>query len=96
MVLNVVSNATPSGDYPRLVMSTSLAYQFDYDFAALYRFVINSRTGRYITPFRPQFNQKEVVFVQGVSGKFKIIGYQPLNGGETARLAGQPGPYGVF
>ena len=93
MVLNVVSGATPSGDYPRLVMSTNLAYQ--YDSAALYRFVINSRTGRYITPFKPQFNQKEVI-LQGVSGKFKIIGYQPLNGGEAARLAGQPGPYGVF
>ena len=96
LVLNRASAVTATGDYPRLVMTTSLAFQFDYDSTALYRFIINSKTGKYITALRPEFNQREVTFVQGLSGKFKLIGYQPLNGGEAARLAGGPGPFGVF
>ena len=97
MVVNRVSPPTAGGESPRLVMACSLAFQFDYDSTALYRFVINSKTGRYIAPTIPQgVNQNEIIFVQGVSGKFKLLGYQPLNGGEEARLAGRPGPYGVF
>ena len=96
LVRNRLDGATEEGDYPRLVMAASIAFQFEYDPAALYRFVINSKTGRFITPLAPHYSQQEVVFLQGVSGKFKLIGYQPLNGGEAARLAGKPGPYGVF
>ena len=87
---------TSSRDALRFCMSTSLGFRVDFESAALYRFVINSQSGRYVAPIRPLINEQEVLFVQGFNGRFKLIGYQPLNGGEAARLAGNPGPYGVF
>ena len=77
-------------------MRSFLGLQRDFNAGANYRFVINSRAGRYTEPllgdneFGPQVN-----FVQGWSN-LKLIGWEELNGGEAANAAGKAGPFGVF
>lgn len=60
-----------------------------------YLFMINSKSGRYIEAVANS-EYRETSFVQGISGKFKLIGKQELNGGEAAKAAGKPGPYAVY
>lgn len=62
-------------------------------FNARYFFVINSRSGRLTAPVSGEW-LREVDFVQGSSGKFKLIGRQELNGG--AKAAAEPGAQGPF
>lgn len=62
-------------------------------FNARYFFVINSRSGRLAAPFSGEW-LREVDFVQGSSGKFRLIGKQELNGG--AKAAAEPGAQGPF
>lgn len=62
-------------------------------FNARYFFVINSKSGRLTAPFSGEW-LREVDFVQGSSGKFRLIGKQELNGGATA--AAEPGTQGPF
>jgi len=60
-----------------------------------YRFVIWSETGRYISAVNGALYH-EVTFAERLAGKFQILGYQELNGGEAALAQGKPGPIGVF
>ncbi|KKY30335.1 hypothetical protein UCDDA912_g09721 [Diaporthe ampelina] len=61
-----------------------------------YFFVINSKSGRMTAPFSGE-PLREVDFVQGYSGKFKLIGKQELNGGATAAAkSGRQGPFAVY
>lgn len=62
-------------------------------FNARYFFVINSKSGRLTAPVSGEW-LREVDFVQGSSGKFKLIGRQELNGG--AKAAAEPGAQGPF
>lgn len=62
-------------------------------FNARYFFVINSKSGRLTAPVSGEW-LREVDFVQGSSGKFKLIGRQELNGG--AKAAAEPGTQGPF
>ncbi|KAG8159917.1 hypothetical protein KVR01_010554 [Diaporthe batatas] len=65
-------------------------------FNARYFFVINSKSGRLTAPFSGEW-LREVDFVQGSSGKFKLIGKQELNGGaKAAAEAGSQGPFAVY
>ncbi|KAJ0278023.1 hypothetical protein CBS470a_009993 [Colletotrichum nupharicola] len=78
------------------IMASFLGVQQEFDSSAGYRFVINSKTGRYIEPLLGDYSTlSEVDFVQGYS-EFKLLGWEELNGGEVSRAAGKPGPYGVF
>ncbi|KAK7559479.1 hypothetical protein IWX91DRAFT_369096 [Phyllosticta citricarpa] len=95
--LVVNSYADPiNGQPPRLIMTSSLVFQYDFDPAGGYRLIINSRTGKFVAPITAEAEQWDVLHLQGLSGRFKLLAYQPLNGGEAARLAKQPGPFGVF
>ncbi|KAK7541850.1 hypothetical protein JOL62DRAFT_620978 [Phyllosticta paracitricarpa] len=85
-----------NGQPPRLIMTSSLVFQYDFDPAGGYRLIINSRTGKFVAPITAEAEQWDVLHLQGLSGRFKLLAYQPLNGGEAARLAKQPGPFGVF
>ncbi|KAL2877622.1 hypothetical protein SGCOL_007151 [Colletotrichum sp. CLE4] len=95
LVLNV---NTPSGGtgQVRKVMATTLNLG-DGMFTTTkdYLFMINSKSGRYIEAVANS-EYRETSFVQGISGKFKLIGKQELNGGEAAKAAGKPGPYAVY
>lgn len=62
-------------------------------FNARYFFVINSKSGRLTAPFSGEW-LREIDFVQGSSGKFRLIGKQELNGG--AKAAAEPGAQGPF
>lgn len=62
-------------------------------FNARYFFVINSKSGRLTAPVSGEW-LREVDFVQGSSGKFRLIGRQELNGG--AKAAAEPGAQGPF
>jgi hypothetical protein len=65
------------------IMASFLGVNQEYDSASRYRFVINSRTGRYIDPVYPNQPHAEVDFVQGWS-QFKLLGWEEINGGEGA------------
>lgn len=95
LVLNI-NTPTYDGNEVRKIMATTLNLG-DGMFTTTkdYLFMIDSKSGRFITPVANS-EYRETVFVQGVSGKFKLIGRQELNGGETAKAAGKPGPYGVY
>ncbi|KPM38660.1 hypothetical protein AK830_g7922 [Neonectria ditissima] len=60
-----------------------------------YLFAIDSKSGRFVEPV-VNGEYRELDFIQGLSGKFKLLGRQDLNGGEAAKLAGKPGPYGIY
>ncbi|KAK7537581.1 hypothetical protein IWX46DRAFT_251666 [Phyllosticta citricarpa] len=60
-----------------------------------YRFCILSESGRYIPPFDGTMYH-EVLFHENLAGKFKLLGYEEVNGGEAAKAAGGPPPFGVF
>ncbi|TDZ31892.1 hypothetical protein C8035_v001080 [Colletotrichum spinosum] len=78
------------------IMASFLGVQQEYPTSAGYRFVINSKTGRYIEPLLlDTYDFPEVDFVQGY-GEFKLLGWEELNGGAAAKAAGKPGPYGIF
>ncbi|KAK8157175.1 hypothetical protein IWX90DRAFT_508880 [Phyllosticta citrichinensis] len=62
---------------------------------APYRFCILSETGRYIPPFDGGYYH-EVLFHESLAGKFKLLGYEEANGGEAAKAAGGPPPFGIF
>lgn len=62
-------------------------------FNARYFLVINSKSGRLTAPVSGEW-LREVDFVQGSSGKFRLIGKQELNGG--AKAAAEPGAQGPF
>ncbi|POS70736.1 hypothetical protein DHEL01_v210870 [Diaporthe helianthi] len=65
-------------------------------FKARYFFVINSKSGRLTAPFSGEW-LREVDFVQGSSGKFRLIGKQELNGGaKAAAEPGREGPFAVY
>lgn len=65
-------------------------------FNGRYFFVINSRSGRLAAPFSGEW-LREVDFVQGSSGKFRLIGKQELNGGaKAAAESGAQGPFAVY
>ncbi|KAI3400995.1 hypothetical protein diail_700 [Diaporthe ilicicola] len=65
-------------------------------FNGRYFFVINSKSGRLTAPFSGEW-LREVDFVQGSSGKFRLIGKQELNGGAAAAAeAGAQGPFAVY
>ncbi|KAK1982983.1 hypothetical protein LZ30DRAFT_822057 [Colletotrichum cereale] len=57
--------------------------------------IINSRSSRYIDALA-MGSERETIFLQGMAGKFKLLGRQELYGGEAARAAGERGPYGVY
>ncbi|KAJ0115348.1 hypothetical protein J7T55_012626 [Diaporthe amygdali] len=96
LVVNVNSGMTEDGDLIRKVMATTLNLG-DGMFTTTkdYLLMINSKTGRYLAPVANS-EYRETDFVQGIAGKFKLIGRQELNGGEAAKAAGKPGPYGVY
>ncbi|KAL2282473.1 hypothetical protein FJTKL_10567 [Diaporthe vaccinii] len=96
LVVNVNSGRTEDGDLIRKVMATTLNLG-DGMFTTTkdYLLMINSKSGRYLAPVANS-EYRETDFVQGTAGKFKLIGRQELNGGETAKAAGKPGPYGVY
>ncbi|KAG6366869.1 hypothetical protein INS49_001050 [Diaporthe citri] len=96
LVVNVNSGRTEDGDLIRKVMATTLNLG-DGMFTTTkdYLLMINSKTGRYVAPVANS-EYRETDFVQGIAGKFKLIGRQELNGGEAAKAAGKPGPYGVY
>ena len=98
MVINRASGRGPTGEYPRQVMATSLSGPVPpYGENKKYKFVINSISGRFIAPSAPtKFDEAEVIFVDGVAGKFHLVGYQPINNGAIGRATSQKGPYGVF
>lgn len=78
------------------ILASFLGLQREFTSSAGYRFVINSKTGRYIEPLLLKRSQlPEVDFVQGYSD-FKLLGWEELNGGAESKAAGKPGPYGVF
>ncbi|KAL6153291.1 hypothetical protein ACJQWK_11661 [Exserohilum turcicum] len=60
-----------------------------------YRFVIMSQSGRYIPPVYGSLYH-EVLFMEPYAGKFELLGFQELNGGEAAKAAGGKPPFGVF
>ncbi|KAK8170488.1 hypothetical protein BC567DRAFT_210281 [Phyllosticta citribraziliensis] len=62
---------------------------------APYRFCILSETGRYIPPFDGGYYH-EVLFHESLAGKFKLLGFEEVNGGEAAKAAGGPPPFGIF
>ncbi|KAK7742488.1 hypothetical protein SLS63_000052 [Diaporthe eres] len=96
LVVNVNSGRTKDGDLIRKVMATTLNLG-DGMFTTTkdYLLMINSKSGRYLAPVANS-EYRETDFVQGIAGKFKLISRQELNGGETAKAAGKPGPYGVY
>jgi hypothetical protein len=77
------------------IMASFLGLTREFDSASYYRFVINSKTGRYIDPLSQRHPIAEVDFVQGWS-QFKLLGWEELNGGEAAKLSGAEGPFAVF
>ncbi|KAK7542102.1 uncharacterized protein J3D65DRAFT_674007 [Phyllosticta citribraziliensis] len=93
---DLVINYRETDNPPRQVLTSGLGFLNDFNPAGGYRYVINSRTGKFINPLVADTGQFDVLHVQGLSGRFRLIGYQPLNGGEATRLAGKPGPWGVF
>ncbi|OHE97095.1 hypothetical protein CORC01_07536 [Colletotrichum orchidophilum] len=97
-VQDLVLNAFTQGGGGRLrkIMSTTLNLGDGmFTTTADYLFVINSKSGRYIEAVANS-EYRETSFVQGISGKFKLIGKQELNGGEAAKAAGLSGPYAVY
>ncbi|KAK8195447.1 uncharacterized protein BKA78DRAFT_342277 [Phyllosticta capitalensis] len=52
-----------------------------------YRFVILSESGRYIPPYDGSL-YNEVLFYEPLAGKFKLLGFEEVNGGEAAKAAG--------
>jgi hypothetical protein len=60
-----------------------------------YRFVLFTETGRYIPSIYGSLFH-EVLFMEPYAGKFRLLGYEELNGGEAAKAAGKPGPFAVF
>ncbi|KAK8244690.1 hypothetical protein HDK90DRAFT_165977 [Phyllosticta capitalensis] len=93
LVVNQLSDFI-DGKPPRLIMTSSLGFKFDWDARAEYRFIINSKTGRFFAPLAAT-KQLDVVHQQGFAGKLKLIGYQPLNGGEATKATRKP-PWGAF
>jgi hypothetical protein len=89
------SFGTPIEDGQIDVMASFLGVMQEFESSSYYRIVINSKTGRYIDPVLTKRPLSEVDFVQGWS-QFKLLGWEELNGGEAARLAGKQGPFGVF
>lgn len=71
---------TEDGDLIRKVMATTLNLG-DGMFTTTkdYLLMINSKTGRYLAPVANS-EYRETDFVQGIAGKFKLIGRQELNG----------------
>ncbi|KAN0083464.1 hypothetical protein V8E54_002552 [Elaphomyces granulatus] len=89
------SFGTPIEDGQIDVMASFLGVMQEFESSSYYRIVINSKTGRYIDPVLTKRPLSEVDFVQGWS-QFKLLGWEELNGGEAARLAGKQGPFGIF
>ncbi|KAK1987960.1 hypothetical protein LZ30DRAFT_106670 [Colletotrichum cereale] len=86
----------------REIMATSINLGYrpgsrTYQISRDYVFIINSKSGRYIDAIG-RHDEREVVFAQEISGKFKLLGKQDLNGGEAAKSArtGFKGPYAVY
>ncbi|KAH8752029.1 hypothetical protein F5883DRAFT_207190 [Diaporthe sp. PMI_573] len=96
LVVNVNRGRTEDRDLIRKVMATTLNLG-DGMFTTTkdYLLMINSKSGRYLAPVANS-GYRETDFVQGIGGKLKLIGRQELNGGEAAKAAGKPGPYGVY
>jgi hypothetical protein len=92
-----VSASEIAGPQPK-VMASHVGMRIQYDSGADYMFVIQSKTGRYITPTVRNVEglEDEVSFIDGIAGDFKLLGRHELNGGVAARNAGEPGPYSVF
>lgn len=96
LVLNRKSYPIDPSVRLRKIMTTTLDLGSDM-FATNddYFFIINSKSGKFISaPASTRY--RETSFVQGLAGKFKLIGRQELNGGEAAKAAGKPGPYAVY
>ncbi|KAK1974156.1 hypothetical protein LZ30DRAFT_741304 [Colletotrichum cereale] len=84
-VQDLVHNRRTDSGTARKVMSTSLEFANNAMFNSLnYRFIINSKSGRYIDGVVSGF-EREVLFYQGMVGKFKLLGRQDVNGGEEAK-----------
>lgn len=77
------------------ILASLVGVQKEFYSSSHYRFVINSKTGRYIDPLIKKRPLSEVDFVQGWS-KFKLLGWEELNDGEAALAAGKEGPFAVF
>ena len=60
-----------------------------------YRFVILSESGRYIPPYDGSLYH-EVLFYEPLAGKFKLLGFEEVNGGEAAKATGGRPPFGIF
>lgn len=89
--------ALPDAPAERKIMAATMELDDSaLTFNARYFFVINSKSGRLTAPVSGEW-LREVDFVQGSSGKFRLIGRQELNGGaKAAAEAGAQGPFAVY
>ncbi|KAK7446457.1 hypothetical protein CaCOL14_010866 [Colletotrichum acutatum] len=95
LVLNVNTPSGGTGEVRKVMATTLNLGDGMFTTTKDYLFMINSKSGRYIEAVANS-EYRETSFVQGISGKFKLIGKQELNGGEAAKAAGKPGPYAVY
>ncbi len=95
LVENTSSRSTTEA-FPRQIMATSIGYKYRFAGTGPFRFVVNSKSGRFISAANGIFAPTEVMFMKGFSGKFKLLGHQDMNGGLAARVIKKPGPYKIF
>ena len=95
LVENTSATSTTE-ELPRQIMATSIGFKYRFCGTGPYRFVINSKSGRFISPVSGVFAPTEVIFMKGFSGNFKLLGHQDMNGCLAALVRGKPGPYKIF
>ncbi|CAJ2500808.1 Uu.00g036610.m01.CDS01 [Anthostomella pinea] len=59
-------------------------------------YIIYSQSGRILSLFNNEAEYRELLFVDGIAGKFKVLGYQKLQGFKDKQKIYSEGHYAVF